>query len=342
MDDEVAGRTMNQQPARRLLFRALRGLRVHALLSPQDVPLAATVGVLIALFTACAIAFPGFLSPGVARNLLVGNAVLGLVCIGMTFVIISGGIDLSVGAAIGFSSILIALLVQHGWHPLPAFGVSLATGTAGGAAMGTLIHRFALPPFLVTLAGMFLYRGGALMVSERSITIRHPFHRTLAEWGSGPVPPAVVVFIMIAAAGFVLARWTRFGRDVYALGGGEESARLMGVRVASVRMRVYAISGLCAALAGVAMTLATGAGNATTGHLAELDAIAAVVIGGTPLAGGAGSIVGTVAGVLIFGLIQEAMPRAGVTNSWWFRIAVGGLLLGFVLLQRGLEGRRAR
>ncbi|HRQ72984.1 MAG TPA: hypothetical protein PLU35_08150 [Phycisphaerales bacterium] len=333
---------MVQRPARFRFLRVLRALRVQGLLSPQDVPLAATVGVLLALFAACAVAFPGFLSPGVARNLLVGNAVLGLVCVGMTFVIISGGIDLSVGAAIGFSGILIASLVQQGWHPLPTFGVALAIGTAGGAAMGTLIHGFALPPFLVTLAGMFLYRGGALMVSERSITIRHPFHRTFAEWGSGTVPPAVVMFIAAAAAGFVVARCTRFGRDVYALGGGEESARLMGVRVAGVKVRVYAISGLCAALAGVAMTLATGAGNATAGHLAELDAIAAVVIGGTPLSGGAGSMVGTVAGVLIFGLIQEAMPRAGVTNSWWFRIAVGGLLLGFVLLQRGVEGRRGR
>ncbi|MCW5776130.1 MAG: hypothetical protein KIS87_06805 [Phycisphaeraceae bacterium] len=333
---------MVQRPGRFRFLRALRDLRVHGLLSPQDVPLAATVGVLLALFAACAIAFPGFLSPGVARNLLVGNAALGLVCIGMTFVIISGGIDLSVGAAIGFSSILIASLVQQGWHPMPAFGLALTVGAAGGATMGTLIHRFALPPFLVTLAGMFLYRGGALMVSERSITIRHPLHRTLAEWGSGPVPPAVVMFVVAAGAGFVVARWTRFGRDVYALGGGEESARLMGVRVAGVKVRVYAISGLCAALAGVAMTLATGAGNATAGHLAELDAIAAVVIGGTPLSGGAGSMVGTVAGVLIFGLIQEAMPRAGVTNSWWFRIAVGGLLLGFVLLQRGLEGRRGQ
>jgi len=323
-------------------LRRLRALRVPALLSAQHAPLAATVGVLIALFAACAIAFPGFLSPGVARNLLVGNAVLGLVCVGMTFVIISGGIDLSVGAAIGFASILVASLVQQGWHPLPAFGVALAIGTAGGAATGALIHRFALPPFLVTLAGMFCYRGCALMVSERSITIRHPFHRTLSEWASGPVPPAVVLFVVVALAGWIVARWTRFGRDAHALGGGEESARLMGVRVGRVKVSVYAISGLCAALAGVAATLTTGAGNATAGHLYELDAIAAVVIGGTPLAGGAGSILGTVAGVLIFGLIQEAMPHAGVTNSWWFRIAVGGLLLAFVLLQRGLEGGRGR
>jgi simple sugar transport system permease protein len=298
--------------------------------------------VLGSLYVTCGIALPEFFGASMARNLLVGNAVLGFVAVGMTFVLLSGGIDLSVGAAIGFSSVLVASLVGEGWPPAVAMGAAVSLGAGAGAGMGGLIHRFALPPFLVTLAGMLAFRGLALRVEEASIPIRHPLYATLAERGAAPLPPVALLFLATLLAAWVVLRWLPFGRDVLALGGSEESARLMGRPVARTKVLVYAISGACAGLAGVASTMALGAGNAGAGHFYELDAIAAVVVGGTRLEGGAGSVMGTLTGLLLFGLLQELLPFLGIENSWWFRIAMGGLLLAFVLLQRALEDKAAR
>jgi ribose/xylose/arabinose/galactoside ABC-type transport system permease subunit len=293
--------------------------------------LAATALVCAVLYVTAGLLYDGFFAWRVFTGLFVDNAFLGIAAIGVTFVILSGGIDLSVGSVIGCSSIMIASLVERaGWHPLAAILLVLVFGTLLGAGMGSLIHLYALPPFIVTLAGMFFARGLGFVVSQESIAIRHEFLQALA----GLPAPA---FLAVLGAGIYLAHRTRFGRNVYAVGGNEESARLMGLPVGRTKIAVYALSGLCAALAGAVYALYTFSGNPTAGMMLELDAIAAAVIGGTLLTGGVGYVSGTLFGVLIFGIIQTAIIFDGRLSSWWTRIAVGILLLVFILLQRFLQ-----
>jgi simple sugar transport system permease protein len=304
------------------------------------IPLLATAGVLVALFVAASVLYDGFASLRVVANLFSDNAVLGVTAVGMTFVILSGGIDLSVGSVVAFTSVLIATLVgKYGLHPVPAAGSAVVIGTLFGWLQGGLIQRYELPAFLVTLGGMFFARGMAFVVNMRSAGISHRFYATVQETsiplgGKASLSAVALIAIALFALAFFVAHYTEFGRNIYALGGNAESARLMGLPVARTRPAVYAASGFCAALAGVVATLYTGSGNPAMGVGLELDAIAAVVIGGTLLTGGVGYVAGTLLGVLIFGTIQSALIFDGRLNSWWLRIAVGSLLLGFILLQR--------
>ncbi len=312
-------------------------------LSRTHVPLLATVAVFVLLYAAAALRYEGFLSARVFTNLLRDNAFLGLAAIGMTFVILAGGIDLSVGAMVGCTSILLGKLINLGWHPLPAVMVALGLGAGAGAGMGALIRHFALPPFLVTLAGMFLLRGLAFVISLETVTIQHPLYSAVADFGLAVFPATAIVFLLVLAAAIFVAHYTRFGRNVYAIGGNEQSALLMGLPVGATKVRLYALSGFCSALAGVLYTFYTSAGNASAGTMLELDAIAAVVIGGTLLSGGVGYVFGTLVGVLIFGVIQTIITFEGTLSSWWTKIVIGVLLLLFILLQRlvqrGTAGR---
>jgi simple sugar transport system permease protein len=216
-----------------------------------------------------------------------------------------------------------------------------------GLAMGALIHHYRLQPFIVTLAGMFFARGLATIVIEQSIPIEHRFYDAIndfgvmlpgrAWFGSG----AIVLILMFAAA-FWFAHFTRQGGYVYALGGNRESAHLMGVPVASTTIGVYALSGTLAATSGVVYSLYTSSGYALAGVGLELDAIAAVVIGGTVLSGGRGYVLGTLLGVFVMGLIQTWISFDGTLNSWWTRIVIGLLVLLFIGLQRWLTERLAR
>ena len=311
-------------------------------------PLLMTAGVLVALFVAASCMYEGFGSARVIANLFSDNAVLGVVAIGMTFVILSGGIDLSVGSVVACTTVVIATLVgRHHWHPLAAIAVALVLGTGFGWLQGGLIQRYELPAFLVTLGGMFLARGLAFVVSMESAGIRHGFYTAAQEFslplgGKAALSSAAMLFLALFILGLFVAHLTVFGRNIYALGGSADSARLMGLPVARTRPAVYAVSGFCSALAGVAATLYTGSGNPAMGVGLELDAIAAVVIGGTLLTGGVGYLAGTLLGVLIFGTIQSALIFDGRLNSWWLRIAIGTLLLAFILLQRFLTRSPAR
>ncbi len=313
---------------------------------PRLVSLAATIALFAGMSIAGGALYDGFLRPQVFLNLFIDNGFLLVVAVGMTFVILTGGIDLSVGAVVAFSTVLLASLVQqHGWHPLPAIAMVLALGTAFGALMGVLIQRYRLQPFVVTLAGMFLARGAATLVSVESIGIDHAFHVAVASLripvgGGASLSAGAVIALVVVAAGALLAGRTRFGRSVYAIGGSETSARLMGLPVDRTLVQVYALSGFCSALGGVVYTFYMLSGYSLHAMGLELDAIAAVVIGGTLLAGGSGYVLGTVFGVLVLGLIQTLIVFDGTLSSWWTRIAIGVLLLAFCLLQR-LLARRA-
>jgi simple sugar transport system permease protein len=252
-----------------------------------------------------------------------------------------------------FTSILVATLVENSHvHPALAIVIALGVGTLFGAAQGSLIQLFSLPPFLVTLAGLFLARGAAFWVHGQSIGLHHPFvARTLNESLSlalplgkrGIVLPVTgFIFVGVLAAAWFVLRHTRSGRAVYALGDGEHAATLMGLPVSRARIGVYTVSGLLSALAGVVFCLYQQSGDPAACRGLELDAIAAVVIGGTLLSGGVGSVMGTAMGVLILGLIQTLISFQGDLSSWWTRIVVGALVLLFLAVQRVLDALGAR
>ena len=314
-------------------------------------PLLATIFVFAAGYAYCMYQFPGFASTRVLGNLLTDNAFIGIAAVGMTFVILSGGIDLSVGSVIAFTGVFLAAAIGWwGMHPLAAFALALALATAFGAGMGWVIHYLDMPPFIVTLAGAFLARGIGFLITTDSIPVTHDFYSTLNDIairlpGGGRLTVVAIVMLLVTAIGIVIAHLTRFGSNVYALGGSRSSAALMGVPIAAVTIRVYAFSGLLAGIAGIVFSLYTSAGYPLAAVGVELDTIAAVVIGGTLLTGGSGYVFGTLIGTLIQGLIQTYITFEGTLSSWWTKIVVGMLLLLFILLQRGLTHvgeRRAR
>jgi len=319
-------------------------------LSSRYVPLLATAAVLMALYATGCLSFDRFGTLRVAVNLLGDNAFLGIAAVGATFVILSGGIDLSVGAVVALTSIFIASMVErHSVDPLVAIPLMLGIGAIFGAGMGCLIQWFELPPFLVTLAGMFLARGVGFMIEPQSLGIKHKFFlETVSDRLALPLservsfPFAASCFAVVLLFALFVAHYTRFGRNIYALGGDEQSARLMGLPIARTKISLYAVSGFCSALAGVVYTFYTQSGDPASCVGLELDAIAAVVIGGTLLSGGVGFMAGTAMGVLILGLIQTLIIFKGDLNSWWTRIVVGMLVFVFILLQNFISSASRR
>jgi simple sugar transport system permease protein len=310
-------------------------------------PLGVTVLLFIGMAAFGALRYPGFLSLQVFLNLLIDNAFLCVVAVGMTFVILSGGIDLSVGAVVALTTMLSAALLDAGWNPWAAMSVVLFLGAAFGAIQGVLIQRFGLAPFIVTLAGMFFARGCCYLISTESIPIGNATYAAIAQARipvgfGGSLTVGAVIALAVVLVAMRLAHSTEFGRTVYAIGGGESSARLMGLAVGRTRVGVYLLSGFTAALGGIVMTFYMLSGYSLHAVGLELDAIAAVVIGGTLLAGGVGYVAGTLFGVLILGIIQTLIAFDGTLSTWWTRIVVGALLLLFCLLQRLFEARSRR
>ena len=319
-------------------------------MNPRLLPLLATCVIFVLAYAAAWMQFPNILSTRVIGNLLTDNAYLGIAAIGMTVVILSGGIDLSVGAVIAFSGVFIAVMLRDtGLHPLVVFTLLLVVTTAFGLAMGAIIHLLEMPPFIVTLAGMFLARGGAYVLSIDSVPIDHAFFSTLQSSylllpGKGRFTLIAGIMLAVVVAVSLLIHRTPFGTRVLAIGGDARTAALLGVPVAATTVAVYGISGFCAGLAGIVFAIYTSAGYSLATVGTELDAIAAVVIGGTLLSGGSGTVPGTLVGVLIMGLIQTYIVFDGTLSSWWTKIVIGGLLLLFITLQGVLMrlGKRGR
>ena len=327
-----------------LAERTVRPPRIANLTSARVLPVLATFVLFVAMFAVGSIRYDNFFSLQVLLNLFIDNAYLIVLAVGMTFVIITGGIDLSVGSVVALSGVLAAKLLSVGWGPVSVIVLVLLMGLALGLAMGAIIHFLELQPFVVTLAGLFLARGLCYVISVESIPIRDPLFTAVAQ-GTVPLPgdayvsPSVVVAVLVVAAGAYLLHSTRFGRTVYAIGGNQHSAVLMGLRVGRTKIAVYAISGLCSAISGLLFAFYSLSGYSLSAVGTELDAIAATVIGGTLLSGGVGLIVGSLLGVLVLGLIQTFISFEGTLSSWWTRIVIGALLLVFVVLQRFLVRR---
>lgn len=303
-------------------------------------PLIATITIFVVAYALAVMQFPALFSTRVLGNLLTDNAFLGVAAVGMTFVILSGGIDLSVGSVIAFSGVLVAVLIsQLGLHPLAAFAITLFVCTCFGATMGAMIHYLEVPAFIVTLAGMFLARGITFLLTQDSIPINHAFYDWVRQFyyvmpGGGRITFNGGLMLVVFIVGIFLAHRTRFGSYVYALGGNPQSAALLGVPVARTTIGVYAVSSFLAGLSGIVYSLYTSSGYPLAAVGVELETIAAVVIGGTLLSGGVGFMFGTLIGITIQGMIQTYIVFDGTLSSWWTKIVIGGLLFGFIVMQR--------
>ena len=303
-------------------------------------PLLTTITIFILVYVIGGRLYPAMQKPQVFFNLFINNAALLIVSIGMTFVILTKGIDLSVAGMIALTSAASAALLLNGVNPVVVMLLMLLMGIVFGLAMGSLIHYLKVEPFIVTLMGLFFARGMAYIITLSSLTIKDPFYRYLAltklhipffEKAYVYIPSLVGPLLLLVA--IYLANFTRFGRTVYAIGNNEQSAMLMGLPVARTKIIVYAFGGFCSALAGIvfSISLLSGYGGYAPGM--ELDAIASVVIGGTMLTGGVGNVIGTLFGVLINGTIVSILQFNGTLSSWWTRIGVGVLTLIFIGIQ---------
>ncbi|GAA0266380.1 ABC transporter permease [Cryptosporangium japonicum] len=289
-----------------------------------------------------AVAFgEGFAGPQNIRNVALDSSYLVLIAVGMTFVVISGGIDLSVGSVFALAGVLAAVGAQ--WGSLPAVALPLLVCGLIGLLNGVLIGRARIAPFIVTLATLLFARGLAFAASQEGNKVYLiPGDLTLTRIGQARtlgVSTPVLVAVGVFAVALVVLNRTRFGQAVYAIGGSPESAELMGLPVARVRVSVYVLSALLAAVAGILVAAQTSSGLPTIGEGRELEAIAAVVIGGTLLSGGIGTLTGTLAGALLLKVIQNLINQVGTLSSYYQQVVSGVFLLLVVLIQTGLSRR---
>jgi simple sugar transport system permease protein len=314
----------------------LRNLRIN------NISLVITTVLFLGLFTFGSVSYERFFSLSTFLNLLNDNAYLIIASIGVTFVLLTGGIDISIASTIAFTCVFSAYLLRLGVPDFVVIPIVLLIGLTFGLIMGYMIHVYKLQPFIVTLAGQFFMRGLCSVISTESIPITNEFYKTMAlskiKLGSGKIYYYVFIALGIIALAVYILKFTKFGRSVYAIGGNEQSSVLMGLPVKRTKIAVYAISSFCAALAGVVFSFYTLAGYSLQNIGLELDAISSAVIGGTLLTGGVGSVVGTTVGVLIQGVIQTIVTYQNL-NTWWTKVTVAALLCIFIVIQRMISIR---
>jgi galactofuranose transport system permease protein len=259
-------------------------------------------------------------------------------------VIVTAGIDLSVGSVMAFTGIWLAKMLEAGTSPAVAIPAILVGGALIGLLIGVLVQFFSVQPFIASLAGLFLARGLAFVVSLSSIKVENAavlwLQTTRFRLGDWYITPTGILALAVVLLGAYVMTFTRFGRTIYAIGGNQQAA-LMGLKTARTTVSVYVISGICGGLAGLVLTAYSGAGYPRNGVGTELDAIAAVVIGGTLLMGGVGYVLGSLVGVLVYGTIKTIIFFTGAEQSW-MQIIIGGLLLVFIVAQRAIVARSER
>jgi ribose transport system permease protein len=298
-------------------------------------------GALVMLVVVCLLAtarYEAFLTEENLFNVLRQNSMLGLVALGMTFVILTGGIDLSVGSLLALAGVIAAYLAPYGVF-VSVLSAVVAT-TLLGLVNGVIIAKARIQPFIVTLAMMIAARGLVLAITDEK-SVRVPADFAEFNWlGRGLIgdflPVPVFILLVFFALGWITLNYTRFGRHVFAVGDNDEAARLLGLNIDRTTIGVYALSGAMAGLAGVILAARLGAGNPVEGFGWELSAIAAVVVGGTLLAGGQGSVVSTLVGVLLLGVIFNLFNLEGQISPWWQLVLRGVILLIVVVVQNRL------
>ncbi len=330
-----------------------RNTLLNRLMNPKFIMVYATIVVFLLIYTIGALLYgdKGFTTLRTFLNLFIDNAYVGISAVGMTMVIITGGIDLSVGAVASLTGMFIAYgNTILGIDPFICIAFSILIGVALGLAMGAMIQYLKVPAFIATLTGMFFARGVCALISRESIAINHAAFNELAKWRIKipDVKPLayvnfnVLLFIVMILIGAYMLQATRFGRNVYAIGGNEQSASLMGLPVNRTKVLVYGFNGLCSVLAGVAYALYVKSGWNLSLQGAELDVISSAVIGGTLLTGGVGYMFGTLFGVLLKSVIPALITFNGTLLSWWAKIGTGVLLLLFIGIQRIVVSASAR
>ncbi len=275
-----------------------------------------TIVIFIVLLVALAIFVPAFYQPANLLNVARQSSIVGVVAIGMTFVILTGGIDLSVGSILALSGVAMAMLINQGMVPGVAILIALLVGVATGIVNGIVVAVLKIQPFIATLASMVAITGLALRLTNGGPQPFNNIGDVFNFLGSGNVfglPGPFLVFLIVAVIGILVLRYLPFGRFLYAIGGSPEAARLTGVPTRRTLVMAYAVSGLTAALAGVMTASRLGVGAPTAGGLANLDAITAVVIGGTSLMGGTGGAAGTVFGALLLAVLSNLMNLIGIS-----------------------------
>lgn len=325
------------------------------LLNPKYIMVYATIGIFLLIYAFGAFTYgdKGFTTLRTFVSMFVDNAYYGISAVGMTMVLITGGIDLSVGAVASLTGMFIAYgNTVLGLHPIVCILAALVMGVGLGLLMGATIQYLNVPPFITTLTGMFLARGVCSLISRESITIDNEMIDALAGWKVyfmrlvdgewAKVKPiaflnlGVILFLVMIVVGTIILQKTKFGRNVYAIGGNEQSAKLMGLPVAKTKVLVYGFNGFCSVLAGVAYALYVKSGWNLALQGGELEVISCAVIGGTLLTGGVGYMIGTMFGVLLKSVIPALITFNGTLLSWWSKIATGALLLLFICIQRAV------
>lgn len=318
-------------------------------LTRSNASLTIAIILFITMFVIGSFVYDHFGTLSTFANLFNDNAYLIVVGVGETFVLLTGGIDISVASTVAFVGTLSAYLLQNGWPAGVVILLMLAIGLLIGFLIGWCVHVYNIAPFLITLAFQFLLRGLCSVVSRVSIPIENDFYinaslsKIAFKVGGVRVKIyyyALAAIIIVAIAWYVL-RYTKFGRSIYAVGSNELSAKYMGLNVGAVKIGVYMICGLCAAIGGILYSFYTLAGYSLQNMGMELDAISSAVIGGTLLTGGVGTVFGTMIGVLIQGLIQTIVTFQNL-NAWWTKVTVAALLCFFILIQRAFAVRTER
>ncbi|UEX90255.1 ABC transporter permease subunit [Staphylococcus ratti] len=291
---------------------------------------------LILLVVIISVLNPAFLDLSNLLNLLRQVSINGLIAFGMTFVILTGGIDLSVGSILALSSAFIALMITSGIDPIIAIIIGVLAGAVLGMLNGLFVAKGNMAPFIVTLATMTIFRGITLVITDGNPITNLGDSYLFQLFGKGyllaiPVPAVTMTIVFIVL--FIILHKTTFGRHTYAIGGNEVAAKISGIKVNRVKILIYGISGFMAALAGAILTSRLNSAQPTAGTAYELDAIAAVVLGGTSLTGGKGRIVGTLIGVLIIGVLNNGLNLLGV-SAFYQQVVKGVVILIAVLIDR--------
>ncbi len=321
--------------------------RLNQLVASQYFSFAVTVVLFVVLYGVGIAMYKGFMRPQVFLNLFIDNAALIVVTVGITFTLLIGGIDLSVGAVVALCCMILAWLLANTAIPvgLAVLGV-LVLGIVFGFVQGYIITKFDLQPFIITLAGMFFCRGMTAVISRDTITIENEAYVAVAstriDLGVGFISVGAVIALLAMLVAAIVLGYTKFGRTVFAIGGNESSASLMGLPVFRTKVLVYTISGFCSALGGIVYSLIMLTGYNLHGLGMEMDAIASSVIGGTLLTGGVGFIPGTLFGVLIQGVILTFINFQGTLSAWWTKIVVGALLCVFIVMQALITEHKSR
>ena len=301
----------------------------------------------------------GFLKPQTFFNILNANAALIILACGMSIVMISGGIDISVGGVTGLITMCCAVYLDYqGGNVFVSLFIALGIGLAFGLVQGFLVAYLGIQPFIVTLAGMFFARGLTTIVHTNPFNVENKDFVALKETriivpGMGSynrrgiyvdayVEIGVIVALLIVAALFIVLRWTKLGRSFYAIGGNPQSALMLGINVKRVRFISYVLCGLLAGIGGYVYFLHVGSGAVTHASGAEMNAIASSIIGGTMLTGGVGNIIGTLFGVLSLSTIQNIVSSAGLDQAWWTGITIAAMLCLFLVIQSVVMARKGK